>query len=148
MVWQTPAGHRRQLEIVRRTQARQDLRDERAQPLGDPARRDNSVIDNEMQQVTVDLNAQQALQDATTAGVRRAGELLGNLIMHATKANSEPNNPLRRLQRTNIGWEMYRLLRHQYAAGARVRQYTLLHPQPRWTETSQQQQFQKWIQDV
>ena len=47
---------------------------------------------------------------------------------------------------------MYRRLRHQYAAGAREKQYTLLqsivHPQPRWTETSQQQQFQKWMQDV
>ena len=65
---------------------------------------------------------------------------------------SEPNNLLRRLQRTNVGWEMFRQLRHQYAAGARVQQYTLLqgivHPQPRWTETSQQQQFQKWIQDI
>ena len=40
----------------------------------------------------------------------------------------------------------------RYAAGARVQQYTLLqgivHPQPRWTETSQQQWFQKWIQDI
>ena len=55
-------------------------------------------------------------------------------------------------KRTNIGWEMFRQLRHQYAAGVRVQQYTLLqgivHPQPRWTETSQQQQFQKWIQDT
>ena len=62
--------------------------------------------------------------------------------MHATKPGSEPNNLLRRLQRINIGWEMFRQLRHQYAAGARVQQYTLLqgivHPQPRWTETSQQ----------
>ena len=59
--------------------------------------------------------------------------------MHATKPGSEPNNLLRRLQRTNIGWEVFRQLRNQYAAGARVQQYTLLqgivHPQPRWTES-------------
>ena len=40
----------------------------------------------------------------------------------STKPNSEPNNLLRRLRRTNIGWEMLRQLRHQYAAGARVQQ--------------------------
>ena len=134
------------------TQTFQNLRDERATPLGDPARRDNNVIDNEIRQVNQELNAQQTLQDATTAEVRRAGELLGYFIMHATKPNSEPNNLLRRLQRTNIGWGMYRQFPHQYAARARVQQYTLLqsimHPQPRRTETSQQQQFQKWIQDV
>ena len=86
----------------------------------------------------------------STSGKRsrsRAGELLNYLIMHSTKPGSEPNNLLRRLQRTNIGWELFRQLRHQYAAGALVQQYTLLqsivHPQPRWTETSQQQQFQK-----
>ena len=48
------------------------------------------------------------------------------------------------LQRTNIGWEMCRHLRHQYAAGARVQQCTLLqsivHPQRRWTKTSQPMQ--------
>ena len=59
----------------------------------------------------------------------------------------------RRLQRTNIGWEIYRQVRHQYAAGTRVQQYTLLqsvvHPEPRWTETSQQeQQFRELIRDV
>ena len=68
------------------------------------------------------------------------------------KPGSEPNNLLRRFQRTNVGWETFRQLRHQYAAGARVQQYTLLqgivHPQPRWTETSQQQQFQRWLQDI
>ena len=62
--------------------------------------------------------------------------------MHSTRPNSAPSNLLRRLQRTNFDWEMYSQLRHQYAAGARVQQYTLLqsivHPQPRWTETSQQ----------
>ena len=99
-------------------------------------------------------NAQQVLQDATTTAARRAGELFGYLIMHATKPGSEPNNLLRQLQRTNIGWEMFRQLRHQYVAGARVQQYTLLQqivqPQSRWTDTSQQQQqqFQKWIQNI
>ena len=72
--------------------------------------------------------------------------------MYSTKPGSKPNNLFRRLQRSNIGWEMFKQLRHQYAAGTRVQQYTLLqsivHPQPQWTETSQQQQFQKWIQDV
>ena len=43
--------------IVRLTQARQDLRDECAQPLGDPVHRDNAVINQEMQQVTQDLDA-------------------------------------------------------------------------------------------
>ena len=150
MVLQTEAGARQNTEIVRLRTARQELQDECALPPAE--RRDFAIIDPEIQQVTNDLNAQQVLQDAATAQVRRAGELLGYLIMHATKPGSEPNNLLRRLQRTNIGWEMFRQLRHQYAARARVQQYTLLqsivHPQPRWTETSQQQQFQKWMQNV
>ena len=50
-----------------------------------------------------DLNAQQVLYDATATAARRAGELLGYLLMHSTKWNSEPNNLPRRLQWTNIG---------------------------------------------
>ena len=153
MVLRTEAGARQGAEILRLRAARQELREERALPPAD--HRDLGVIDGEIQQATNDLGAQQLLQDATTTQVRRAGELFGYLIMHATKPGSEPNNLLRRLQRTNIGWEMFRQLRHQYAAGTRVQQYTLLqgivHPQPRRTETSQQQQqqqFQKWVQDV
>ena len=65
-----------------------------------------------------DLNDQQRLYDNTTAG-RCARELLGNLIVHSTKPNSEPSNLLRRLQRTNIAWEMYRQLLHQIAAACR-----------------------------
>ena len=75
-----------------------------------------------------------------------------NFLITSTKPKSELNNLLRRFQQTNIGWEVYRQLRHRYAAGTRVQQYALLqgtvHPQPQWTETSQQQQFQLWIQDV
>ena len=144
MVLQTAAGARQGAEILRHRARIQALQTERELPQDN--RREHAVIDGEIQQATNDLNAQQVLQDATTTAVRRAGELFGYLIMHATKPGSEPNNLLRRLQRTNIGWEMFRQLRHQYAAGARVQQYTLLqgivHPQPRWTETSQQQQFQ------
>ena len=94
------------------------------------ARRDNNVIDNEIRQVNQDLNAQQALQDATTEGVRWAGELPGYLIMQATKRNSEPNNRLCRLQRTNIGWEMYRQLRRQY------------HPRENYFQTNSENIFQ------
>ena len=148
-VLRTEAGARQCAEILRLRAHHQELRDERALPPAD--RRDLGVIDGEIQQDTNDLDAQQRLQDATTT-VRRAGELFGHLIMHATKPGSKPNNLLRRLQRTNIGWETFRQLRHQYAAGARVQQYALLqgsvHPQPRWTETSPQQQFQRWIQDI
>ena len=82
---------------------------------------------------TEDLDAQRVLQDARIAGVSRAGKLLGYLIVHATEPNSKPNNLLRRLQRTNVGWGVFRQLRRQYAAGARVQQYALLqsivHPQ-------------------
>ena len=53
---------------------------------------------------------------------------------------------------TSVGKRTDGQLRHQYAARARVQLYTLLqsivHPQPRWTETLQQQQLQKRIQDV
>ena len=87
MVQQTPAGRRQHVEFARLTQTRQNLRDERATPQGDPARRNSADIDQDLQQVQQDLDAQQVLQDATTAGVRRAGELLGYLIMHATKPN-------------------------------------------------------------
>ena len=150
MVLQTKAGTCQNTEILRLRNVRAELQDERALPPAE--RRDLAVIDPQIQQVTNDLNAQQVLQDAATTQVRCGGELFGYLIMHATKPGSEPNNLLRPLQRTNVGWEMLRQLRHQYAAGARVQQYTLLqgivHPQPRWTETSQQQQFQNWMQDV
>ena len=138
MVLQTAAGARQNAEILRHRARIQALRAERELPQDE--RREHAAIDEDIQNANNDLNAQQALQDATTTAVRRAGELFGYLIMHATKPGSEPNNLLRRLQRTNIGWEMFRQLRHQYAAGARVQQYTLLqgivHPQPRWTETS------------
>ena len=67
------------------------------------------------------------------------------------KAQKRTKRPTSSSSENQHRWEMFRQLRHQYAAGARVQQYTLLqsiiHPQPRWTETSQQQQFQKWIQD-
>ena len=115
MVQSTPAGRRQHIEIAHLTQARQDLKNEHATPQGDPARRNNAGIDHDLQQVQQDLDAQQVLQDATTAGVRQADELLGYLIMHATKPNSEPNNLLRRLQKTSIGWAMCRQLRHQDA---------------------------------
>ena len=126
MVQQTPTRHRQHQETVCLTQARQDLRDELALPPGDPQHRENVVINGDLNQINNDLNAQQTLQDATTTGVRRAGELLGYLITCATKANSEANNLLHRRQQTNIGWEMHRQLKHQYAAGARVQQYALL----------------------
>ena len=58
MVQQTPAGYQQHQEIVRLTQAHQDLRDERALPPGDPQRRENGVIDGEIQQITNNLNAQ------------------------------------------------------------------------------------------
>ena len=120
MVLQTAAGARQNAEILRHRARTQALRTERELPQEE--RREHAAIQN----ANNDLNAQQALQDATTTAVtvRRAGELFGYLIMHATKPGSEPNNLLRRLQRTNIGWEMFRQLRHQYAAGARVQQYT------------------------
>ena len=95
MVQQTRAGHRQHVTIVRLTQARQDLRDECALPQGDPTSQENAVIDIEIQQITQDLVAQQVVQDAATAGVRQAGELLGYLITQATKPNSEPRNLLR-----------------------------------------------------
>ena len=58
MVQQTPARRWQHVEIVRLTQARQDLRDERALPAGAAGRRDDGVMDSEIQQVTNDLNAQ------------------------------------------------------------------------------------------
>ena len=57
-------------------------------PLPPAERRDLAVIDTEIQQATNDLDAQRLLQDATTTQVRRAGELFGYLIMHATKPGS------------------------------------------------------------
>ena len=150
MVLRTEAGTRQGADIIRLRTRIQKRQDERALPLAE--RREHGIIDPEIQQATNDLNAQQVLQDATTTAVPRAGELFGYLITHATKAGSEPNNLLRRLQRTNIGWEIFRQFRYQYAAGARVQRYALLqgivHPQPRLTETSQQQQSQNWIQDI
>ena len=103
---------------------KQELQDERALPQTE--RRAHKLIDQEIHQLHKNLNAQQLLQDAVTAQVRRASELLGYLNMHSTKPGSEPNNLLRQLQRSNIGWEMFRQLRHQYAAGARIQQHTLL----------------------
>ena len=56
-------------ETLRLTQARQDLRDERALPPGYPQHRENGVIDGDLNQITNHLSAQQVLQDAT-AGLR------------------------------------------------------------------------------
>ena len=75
MVQKTSAGHRQHEEIVRLTQTFQDLGTERAQPADSAARRANGDIDAD------ELNAQHLLQDATTAEVRRAGELFW-LLLH------------------------------------------------------------------
>ena len=124
MVLQTAAGARQGAEIVRHQARTQALQAERELPQEE--HREHAVIDPEIQQANNDLDAQQRLQDATTTAARRAGELFGYLIMRATKPGSEPNNLLRRLRRTNIRWELFRQLRHQYAAGARLQQYALL----------------------
>ena len=97
MAQQMPAGRRQHQEKQRLQQARQDLQDELAQPPGDH-RRANADINNDLSQTNNDLNAQQLLYDATTTAGRHARELLGHLIMHSAKPNSEPNNLLRRLQ--------------------------------------------------
>ena len=49
MVQKTPARRRQHVKTVHLTQARRDLRDERATPEGDPARRDNAVINEDLQ---------------------------------------------------------------------------------------------------
>ena len=116
MVLQAAAGARQNAEILRHRARIQALQAERDLPQGD--RREHAIIDGDIQQANNDIAAQQLLQDATTTAARRAGELFGYLIMHATKPGTEPNNLIRRLQRTNIGWEMFRQLRHQHAAGA------------------------------
>ena len=152
MVQQTPAGYRQHTEILRLSQARQDLRDERTTLQGDPARRDNAVIDQDLQQAQRDLDAQQVLQDATT-GVRRAGELPGYyLIIHSTNLTANQTTYFVDFRGQKSVGKCIDQLRHQYSAAARAQPFALLqsivHPQPRWTEISQQQQFQKWIQDV
>ena len=91
-VQQTPARHRQHQDIARLTRALQDLRDERAQSADAAACRANADIDHAINQTNNELNAQPLLQDATTARVRRAGELLGCLILHATKP-SETKQP-------------------------------------------------------
>ena len=93
MVLHTEAGARQGAELVRLRAARQELREERSLPPAD--RQDLGVTDGEIQQATNNIDAQQLLQNAATTAVRRAGELFGSLIMHATKPGSEPNNLLR-----------------------------------------------------
>ena len=76
-----PQHLRAQLDVssaLRLTAARQALRDEQALPPADPARRENAVIAQDLQQAQRNLDAQYVLQDATTAAVRREGELLGS----------------------------------------------------------------------
>ena len=98
MILQTATGARQGADIIRHRARIQALQAERELPQGE--RREHAVIDPEIQHATNDLDAQQRLQDSTTTAVRRAGELLGYLITHATKPGSEPNNLLRRLQET------------------------------------------------
>ena len=86
-------------------------------PPGAEPRREATIINNDLAQIQNDLAVR----------YRRYGELLGNLITHSTKPNSEPNNLLRLLQLTNIGWKMYRQLQHQYVAGGDVQQYRFTH---------------------
>ena len=83
MVLQTAAGARQSAEILRHRARIQVLQAEGKLPQDD--RREHAAIDGDIQQTNNDLNAQQALQDVTTTAVRRAGELFGYLIMHATK---------------------------------------------------------------
>ena len=75
MVLQTEAGAQQHAEMNRIRRGRQELQDERALPQGES--RSHQVIDQEIQQLNNDLNAQQALQDAVTQWVSRASELLG-----------------------------------------------------------------------
>ena len=73
MVLQTAAGARQNAEILRHRARIHALQVEREIPQDD--RREHATIDGDIQQANNDLNAQQALQDATTTAVRRAGEL-------------------------------------------------------------------------
>ena len=68
VVLRTEAGARQGAELARLRAHLQELREERALPQAE--RREHAVIDGEIQQDTKDLNAQQVLQDATTAAVR------------------------------------------------------------------------------
>ena len=58
-VQQTPAGRPQYLETVRLTQARQDLRDERALPAKDPQRRENVIDEQRTEQPVTSTTANQ-----------------------------------------------------------------------------------------
>ena len=137
-------------------QALQEPQDERATASGWSEHVEmTTLIDSEIRQVTRDLIAQRALQDATTTAAHRAGELLvtSSCILQSPTANQTTIYFVDFKEQTSVGrcfdnWD----INMWQPNSARVQQYTLyralVHPQPRWTETSQQQQFQIWIQDV
>ena len=74
MALQTEAGAQQHAKMARVRIAHQEFQDERALPQAE--RRAHNVIDQEIQQLNNDLDAQQLLQDAVTARVRRVVNFL------------------------------------------------------------------------
>ena len=100
-------------------------------------------INNSSAQTQSDVNHQQRQYDITTNAVHCCGELLGHLTTHSAKPNSESrptsfvvsSRPMLAGRRTdNLDISTLQEL------GTTAQ--SIVHPQPRWTETTQQQQFQ------
>ena len=75
---------------------------------------------------------------------------LSYVLVHSTKPNSEANNHIRQLQRSENAVEIWRQFRQRLSGGQRAQKLHLLQRvmNPKWTDAQQGHQFSQWIIDI
>ena len=117
---------------------------------GQPARRTAAVINADINNVNGQRDALIAQRNTIKRDITRASQYLTYIMVHTTKPNSEVNNLVRQLQRSENGFEIWRQLRQRFSGGQRAQQLQLLQRimNPKWTEQQQAQQFSQWLVDI
>ena len=117
---------------------------------GQPARRTAAVINADINNVNGQRDALIAQRNTIKRDITRASQYLTYIMVHTTKPNSEVNNLVRQLQRSENGFEIWRQLRQRFSGGQRAQQLQLLQRimNPKWTEPQQAQQFSQWLVDI
>ena len=124
---------------------------QRDQPIADgQPRRAAAAINTDIANVNGQRDALIAQRNTIKRDITRASQYLTYIMVHTTKPNSEVNNMVRQLQRSENGFEIWRQLRQRFSGGQRAQQLQL--PQrimnPKWTEAQQGQQFNQWLIDI
>ena len=117
---------------------------------GQPARRTAALINADITNVNGQRDALVAQRNTIKRDITRASQYLTYIMVHTTKPNSEVNNLVRQLQRSENGFEIWRQLRQRFSGGQRAQQLQLLQRimNPKWTEPQQAQQFSQWLVDI